>query len=60
MLKDVIEAKQIYTDNENTLWWDAIMLKMRNLIPTFEVYEGDKRTCWFTKESSAILFSISN
>ena len=41
--KDVREAKQIYTDNENTLWWYAIMFDTKNAILAFEVYEGDKK-----------------
>ena len=43
MPKYVREAKQIYTKNENTLWWDAIFFKMNNARPAFEVYEVDKK-----------------
>ena len=39
---DVIEAKKIDTDNENTIWWYVIVLEMKNMIPAFEVYGGDK------------------
>ena len=39
--KDVREAKQIYTENENNLWWYEIMLNMKNVIPEFEGYRGD-------------------
>ena len=39
--KSVKEALKIDRENNNTLWWDAIMLKMKNVRPAFEVYEGD-------------------
>ena len=42
-LKDIRKTKQIDTDNDNTLWWDAIMLKMKNVRPAFEVYKSKKK-----------------
>ena len=41
--KDVREAKQIDTENENTIWRDDIMLDMKNVKPAFEVCRGDKK-----------------
>ena len=40
---DVRESNQIDTDNNNTIWWDAILVDMKNVRPAFEVYEGDKK-----------------
>ena len=39
--KSVQDAIRLDTQNSNTLWWDAIMLEMKNVRPAFEVYEGD-------------------
>ena len=39
---DVIESKQIDTENKKTLWWDVNILEMNNVRPEFEVYKGDK------------------
>ena len=41
MPKSVAEAIEIDKENGNTLWWDAIMLEMKNVRPAFEVYDGD-------------------
>ena len=38
--KSVIQARQIDTKCGNTLWWDAICKEMKNVRPTFEVFEG--------------------
>ena len=38
--KSVKEAKKIDEHNGDTLWWDAICKEMRNVRPTFEVFEG--------------------
>ena len=34
----VKEAFDIDKENGNTLWWDAIMQKMKNVRPEFEVW----------------------
>ena len=36
--------EEIYIDKENgnTLWWDTIMKEMKNVRPTFEVWEKPK------------------
>ena len=39
--KSVAEVIEIDKENSNALWWDAIMLEMKNLRPAFEVYDGD-------------------
>ena len=39
--KSVQEAIRLDAQNENTLWWDATMLEMKNVRPAFEVHEGD-------------------
>ena len=39
--KTVHEAIEIDSINNNTLWWDSIMLEMKNVRPAFEKYEGD-------------------
>ena len=39
--KSVQDAIRLDTQNGNTLWWDAIMLEMKNVRPAFEEYEGD-------------------
>ena len=41
--KNVEEAKKIDAINGNTLWWDAIMLEMKNVRPAFEKHEGDSK-----------------
>ena len=38
--KLVEEAKKIDKQNGDTLWWDAICKEMKNIRPTFEVFEG--------------------
>ena len=38
--KSVIQARQIDTKCGSTLWWDAICKEMKNVRPTFEVFEG--------------------
>ena len=38
--KSVEEAKKIDEHNGDTLWWDAICKAMKNVHPTFEVFEG--------------------
>ena len=38
--KLVEEAKKIDEQNGDTLWWDAICKEMKNVRPTFEVFEG--------------------
>ena len=39
--KSVREAIEIDNQNNNTLWWDALMKEMRNVRPAFEEYEGE-------------------
>ena len=39
--KSVQDAIRMDAQNGNTLWWDAIMLEMKNVRPAFEVHEGD-------------------
>ena len=38
--KLVEEAIRIDQENGNTLWWDALMLEMKNVRPAFEVFRG--------------------
>ena len=38
----VKEAIEIYEENGDTLWWDAILQEMKNVRPAFESYEGNK------------------
>ena len=35
------QAKEIYEENGNTLWKDAIRIKMKNVRIDFETYERD-------------------
>ena len=42
--KSVKEAIEIDNENGNTLWWDALMQKMKNVRPAFEVFEGDEKS----------------
>jgi hypothetical protein len=38
--KTVAQAQQIYKESGDTLWWDAILMEMRNVRgPTFEKWE---------------------
>ena len=37
--KTVQEAIEIDRENNNTLWWDALMLEMKNVRPAFEVFD---------------------
>ena len=39
--KSVEEAKHFDQENGDTLWWEAICNKMRNIRPAFEVWEKD-------------------
>eukprot|EP00934_Nitzschia_sp_Nitz4_P008349 Nitzschia sp. Nitz4//scaffold712_size1567//12//1007//NITZ4_009323-RA/size1567-processed-gene-0.1-mRNA-1//-1//CDS//3329557200//8339//frame0 len=39
--KTVKEALEIDKENGNTLWWDAIMLEMKNVRPAFQEFEGN-------------------
>ena len=41
MPKSVAEAIEIDKENSNTLWWDAIMLEIKNILTAFELYNGD-------------------
>jgi hypothetical protein len=36
----VEEAKRFDAENGNTFWWDAIVKEMKNVRPTFEVWEN--------------------
>ena len=38
----VKEALQIYKENGDTKWWDAIFQEMGNVRPAFQVHEGTK------------------
>ena len=38
------EAIEIDKENNNTLWWDALMKEMKKVRPAFELYEGDKES----------------
>ena len=40
--KSVQEAKRIYEQNGDTLWWDSICKEMENVRVSFEEFEGDK------------------
>ena len=46
--KSVKEALLIDTKNGNQLWWDAIMLEIKNIRPEFKKYNG--------KASSALMY----
>ena len=39
--KTVQEAIEIDRMNQNHLWWESIMLEMKNVRPAFEKFEGD-------------------
>jgi len=39
--KSIQDAIRLDMQNGNTLWWDTIMLEMKNVRPAFKVYEGD-------------------
>jgi len=41
--KTVKEALEIDEENGNTLWWDALMLEMKNVRPAFEIHEGEPK-----------------
>ena len=41
--KSVAQAQAIDKENGNTLWWDAIVMEMRNVRPAFEKYEKSER-----------------
>lgn len=58
--KSVVQAQVIDQENSDTLWWDAIMMEMRNVRPPFEKYEKEKVTCLLaTKRLSALLCLMS-
>jgi hypothetical protein len=40
--KTVAQAQAIGIDNGNTLWWDAILMEMRNVRPAFEKWEKNE------------------
>ena len=40
--KTVAQAQQIDKDNGDTLWWDAILMEMRNVRPAFKKWEKAK------------------
>ena len=57
--KNVEEAKKIDAINGNTLWWDAIMLEMKNVRPAFEKHEGDsKDLIGYQKITCHMIFDI--
>ena len=57
--KNVAEALEIDRENGNTLWWDAIMLEMKNVRPAFEVYEGDiKKLVGYQKIKCHFVFDV--
>jgi hypothetical protein len=37
--KTVAQAQQINKENGDTLWWDAILMEMRNIHPAFKKWE---------------------
>jgi hypothetical protein len=37
--KNIAEARAFDAENRNTFWWDAIMKEMKNVRPSFEVWE---------------------
>ena len=39
--KSVAEAKRLYKDIGDTLWWDAICKEMKNVWIAFKELEGD-------------------
>ena len=42
--KTVKEALEIDAENGNTLWWDAILMEMKNVRPAFEKFDGDVKS----------------
>ena len=40
--KSVAQAQQIDKENGDTLWWDAILLEMKNVRPAFEKWEENE------------------
>ena len=58
--KSVKEAIEIDQENGNTLWWDALMLEMKNVRPAFEVFDGsmDKIPIGFTQIECHVIWDI--
>ena len=40
--KSVAQAQAIDKENGNTLWWDAIVMEMKNVQPAFKKYEKEE------------------
>ena len=38
----VKEAIEIYKESGDTSWWDDIQQEMKNVLPAFEAYKGNK------------------
>ena len=57
--KSVAQAQAIDKENGNTLWWDAIVMEMCNVQPTFEKYEKSERDLvGYQKISCHFVFDI--
>ena len=57
--KTVREALEIDAENGNTLWWEAIMLEMKNVRPAFRQYTGDiKDLVGFQKIRCHMIFDV--
>ena len=38
----VNEAQEIDHENDNTLWWDAVLTEMHNIRVAFETFDGEQ------------------
>lgn len=58
--KSVKEARKLDSDNGNTLWWDAIMLEMKNVRIAFEEFDGEERDIppGFQEVNCHLIFNI--
>ena len=57
--KTVKEALEIDAENGNTLWWESIMLEMKNVRPAFRQYTGDiKDLVGFQKIRCHMIFDV--
>ena len=59
--KYVTEENSFYEYNGNTLWWDDIYRKIKNVLPTFETWRGDTSvlTPGYQKTIFHMLFDVN-
>jgi hypothetical protein len=57
--KTIMQAQQIDKENGDTLWWDAILMEMRNVCSAFEKWEKAKAIFRSAiRKSNVILYLI--